>query len=111
MSWEHQERYERWWKGKLCRFALRGGEFKRVTKVELVGPHSFVYGSVWLHFEGGEKAAVPCGDAFKPRKFDVEVKEESASCEPDGALAHGQAAHNAQAANTESSARRAEPHK
>ncbi len=68
-----QKRYDRWWLGKLCR--LRGsGEFKRVVKVELIGPPSFVYGTAVLHFEDGTDGMVPC-PGFRPRKMDVEVEE------------------------------------
>lgn len=66
------QRYQRWWLGKMCRIG-HYGEFRKVTEVELVGPPSFVYGDVWLHFDDGDSQAVYHGDAFKPRKKDVEV--------------------------------------
>jgi len=71
---DFQERYERWWLHKHCRLRFQSGAFKRVIKVKLVGPPSFVYGTVWLCFEGGEEVPVMHGDAFKPRKCDVEVQ-------------------------------------
>ena len=73
---DEQEKYERWWLGKRCRLYLSQRPFKKVIKVELVGPPSFVYGSVWLHYEDGTNENVYCGNAFKPRKKDVEVSKE-----------------------------------
>jgi len=73
MNANAQEKYERWWLGKFCR--VRGGtEFKQVKEVRLVGPPSFFYGDVWLVFADGEERPVYHGDAFTPRKSDVEVR-------------------------------------
>ena len=79
-----RERYERWWLGK--KVLLRGmdpedpppGWPKRVVKVEMVGPPSFVYGDVWLHFEDGtnEPVRYPPEGVFRPRKKDVIVVKE-----------------------------------
>lgn len=71
-----RERYCRWWEGKLCRRVGSNKPFKRVIEVECVGPPSFVYGTVILHYEDETSEHVLCGNAFKPRKTDVEVKEE-----------------------------------
>jgi len=76
MKTNYQARYERWWLHKDVRFN-DGDPWKRVTKVTLVGPPSFVYGSVWLTFADGAEQHVPCGNAFRPRKWDVQVRETS----------------------------------
>lgn len=74
-GYDYQRRYESWWLNKRCRLAFHHlTPFMLVTKVKLVGPPSFVYGSVWLTFEDGSECFVPCGNAFKPRKCDVEVQ-------------------------------------
>lgn len=70
-----QERYERWWLGKKCRQKFSTGAFRKVTKVILYGPLSFVYGTVELVYEDGRAENVNMGDAFKPRKSDVEIQE------------------------------------
>lgn len=68
--------YRGWWVGKLCRLAGSSKPFKRVIDIDLYGPPSFVYGTVVLCYEDGTDEHVSCGNAFKPRKKDVEVKEE-----------------------------------
>lgn len=70
-------RYSRWWLGKRVRNADMGSErpFKKVVRIELIGPPSFVYGDVELHYEDGTSEYVrpTSRNAFKPRKKDVEV--------------------------------------
>lgn len=68
--------YRQWWLGKYCRAAGSQSEFKLVTGVLFIGSPSGVYGDVTLSFEDGTRLNVDCGDAFKPRKRDVEVKPE-----------------------------------
>ena len=52
-----------------------GGDFKKVVKIRLIGPPSFVYGDVELIFEDGSIAYVNKGArSFKPTKKDVEVR-------------------------------------
>jgi hypothetical protein len=72
---DEQAKYERWWLGKYCR-VWSGDYYKKVVKIELCGPPSFVYGDVQLTFEDGRVVPVPHEEAFKPRKSDVEVQEE-----------------------------------
>lgn len=69
-----RDRYERWWLGKLCR-ASSLEPYRKVKRIELVGPPSFVYGDVWLEFDDGEKVCVP-HHGMKPTKADVDVCEE-----------------------------------
>lgn len=69
------EVYQRWWLGKMCRVSS-DREFKRVTMIECTGPPSMVYGGVILYFEDGTRDDVNYGEAFRPRKSDVEVLEE-----------------------------------
>lgn len=74
-----QERYKNWWEGKYCRLAERGGgEYKYVKRVEFIGPPSGVYGGVILYYlDGSRDYVIPLnGNAFKPRKMDVEVEEQ-----------------------------------
>jgi len=73
---EYQKRYEKWWLGKMVRQAGTNGKFRRVTKVVLHGPPSFVYGIVTLHFKGGGYENVTQVNAFRPRKRHIEVKDE-----------------------------------
>jgi hypothetical protein len=71
-------KYEEWWLHKYCRLACDSdGEFKRVTRVEWVGPPSGVYGCVELTFEDGTLAVVdyPYG-GFRPRKKDVIIRKD-----------------------------------
>uniref|UniRef100_A0A6H1ZXT8 Uncharacterized protein n=1 Tax=viral metagenome TaxID=1070528 RepID=A0A6H1ZXT8_9ZZZZ len=70
-----QYTYEKWWLHKLCRLSGRGGEFERVVKVEFHAPPSGVYGEVRLHTEDGS-FFVYHGLSFRPRKKDIEVKQE-----------------------------------
>lgn len=70
---DFQEVYERWWLGKKCR--LPNGEVKKISEIELVGPPSFVYGTVFLHFSDGTDRHVSCEGAYRPRKKDVEIVE------------------------------------
>jgi hypothetical protein len=72
----YTEKYESWWKGKLCRPAGTRKHFKRVKCVVVIGPPSFVHGDAWLVYEDDTEDAVRQGDAFRPRKKDIEVKEE-----------------------------------
>jgi len=64
--------YHGWWVGKMCR-TRPGNNFKKVLRVELVGRPSFGYGFVILHYIDGTSENVPHGNAFRPRKKDVEV--------------------------------------
>lgn len=67
------ESYKRWWLGKYCRLVGSHGEFKYVMDVKFTGPPSGVYGSAELVYHDRSKQIIPCGNAFKPRKKDVEV--------------------------------------
>jgi hypothetical protein len=70
-----QKRYDSWWLGKIC-LAPNTGVFKKVVRVELHGPPSFVVGVVKLHFEDGTCEFVRTHpNAYKPKKTDVQVKE------------------------------------
>lgn len=73
-----KDRYERWWLGKYCRPAMYTQQlFKRVVKIDMVGPPSFVYGQITFHYEDGTNNIIAgMGNAYKPRKCDVEVEEE-----------------------------------
>jgi len=71
-----RERYERWWLGKYCKPAYLSMDFKKVVKIELYGPPSFVYGGAELVFDDGTSAIIYHGNSFKPRKKDVLVKPE-----------------------------------
>ena len=70
--YDAQERYDRWWRGKKCRTAHSTGPFKRVVRIRLAGPPSFVYGVAILVFADGTESNIPT-PSFKPRKCDVEV--------------------------------------
>ena len=83
-----RERYERWWLGKYCRPANRPNQpFKKVIHIDMVGPPSFVYGQITFHYQDGTEDIVAgghtgqgsrgwaIGEAYKPRKVDVEAKE------------------------------------
>jgi len=70
-----KEKYEKWWLYKYCRAAGSTGEFKRVIKIEVFGPPSFVYGTAELTFEDGTTMHPGTPYTFKPRKMDVEVRE------------------------------------
>lgn len=68
-----QARYERWWLGKRCR--LPGHHtFRKVVKVEAIGPPSFVYGVVKITFEDGSYHFPGDPYCFKPSKKHVEVE-------------------------------------
>lgn len=84
---EYKERYEKWWLGKYCRPASHGEKpFKKVVKIEMCGPPSFVYGQISFIYEDGTEDIVAGGlivgtvgcrrgdTAYKPRKCDVEIK-------------------------------------
>ena len=71
-----RERYLKWWRGKLCKPVGSLQPFKRVVDVEVSGPPSFVYGFATLIFEDGTSANIYQGEAFRPRKCDVLVKDE-----------------------------------
>lgn len=71
-----QSKYERWWLGKYCRLRFSMGPFRKVIKIKLFGPPSFVYGTVELTFEDGEIVNVCTVHSFRPRKYDVEVKDD-----------------------------------
>jgi hypothetical protein len=70
-----RERYERWWLGKYCRPAYSNAPFRKVVKIDLVGPPSFVSGQLTFHYEDGAYDIVAgMGNAYKPRLCDVEVQ-------------------------------------
>ena len=72
---EAQKRYDRWWKGKMCRPARRDKPFKLVREIRLVGPPSFVYGQITLIYrDGSEDVVSGFSRGFKPVKKDVEVQ-------------------------------------
>jgi len=65
------QKYYDWWVGKWCKNASQEYENPElVLDVELVGPPSFVYGSVYLILNGNKKRRV-ITDAYSPRKTDV----------------------------------------
>jgi hypothetical protein len=70
-----QETYEKWWLGKFVRFQGDDpGEEKLVTRIEVYGPPSFVYGGAKLYFSDGSEANIPRDpDAYRPRKKDLIV--------------------------------------
>lgn len=72
-----RERYESWWLGKNCRPTARSNQpFKKVVKIDLLGPPSFVSGQLTFHYEDGtEDIVAGMNNAYKPRKCDVEVKD------------------------------------
>jgi len=70
-----RQRYERWWLGRYCRPVWSNQSFKKVVKIDMVGPPSFVSGQITFHYEDGSCDIVyGIGNAYKPRKIDVEVK-------------------------------------
>ena len=63
--YEIVKRYERWCLGKHI-------DGKEIVKVRLIGPPSFVYGSVIVETEDGKEYFLPKPwNAFKPRKKDL----------------------------------------
>ena len=72
-----QDRYRKWWVGKKCRPTGDMREFKRVKDVIFHSSFSGVYGRGELIYEDGTTGLITCGEAFKPRKGDVEVLEET----------------------------------
>lgn len=72
-----RERYERWWLGKYCKPVSLIMPFKKVVKINMYGPPSFVYGVAELVFDDGTSRMINHGNAFKPRKKDVLVKPET----------------------------------
>lgn len=64
--------YERWWLGEYvkCEGMV---EYKKVMKIELVGSKSFIKGSVYLTFLGGEIFKIKT-ESWIPRKKDVLIK-------------------------------------
>jgi len=79
---DYLARYKRWWLGRLVRPEWANedapGWPRRVSRIEVYGPESFVSGYAELHFEGGGRLLLPLGGhAFRPRKSDlIVVKEE-----------------------------------
>lgn len=72
---EWQNKYNQWWKGKLIKiYELEVP--RRVARVKLIGPPSFVYGAAEFVFEDGSTQLIPT-NSYKPRKSDVIVIEES----------------------------------
>ena len=73
-----RERYERWWLGKYCRpaYGWPNHPFKKVIKIDLIGPPSFVCGQLTFHYEDGtEDIVAGMGNAYKPRRCDVEIAQ------------------------------------
>lgn len=68
--------YEGWWLGKMCRKAHSEKPFKKVVSIQYIGPPSFVYGFIILHFEDGTEETIAPEGKFRPRKKDVEVQED-----------------------------------
>ncbi len=72
------ETYEKWWLGKLV--YLNGEDpstAKRVTKIEVRGPFSFVYGDADIFFEDGTYIILPnLPEPYRPRKQDLIVISE-----------------------------------
>jgi hypothetical protein len=75
-KYDFEYKYKEWWLGKLVRPIGSDSEFRRVVDIALYGPPSFFYGSVVLHFEDGSEHLIHPGNAFKPRKKDIEIKVE-----------------------------------
>ncbi len=67
---EWQDKYNRWWKGKLV--MTDNGQPKMVASIRLYGPPSFVYGTAEFVFDDGTKQTIRT-NSFKPRKCDVEI--------------------------------------
>lgn len=76
-KYDIRDRYCKWWVGKKCRPVGYMGEFKRVKDVIFHSSFSGVYGSGELVFEDGTKSMIFCREAYKPRKKDVEILEET----------------------------------
>ena len=70
-----KKKYESWWLGKYCRpIARKDAGFKKVVKIELLGPPSFVYGQCLVKFEDGSEIWLPNEfGAYRPRKKDMDV--------------------------------------
>lgn len=62
-----------WWVGKYCRTRSHH-EFKKVVDVKTFGSKSYVTGNAVLVFEDGDESQIYIGDAYRPRKKDVEVQ-------------------------------------
>ena len=75
-KYDIRDRYCKWWVGKKCRPVGYMGEFKRVKDVIFYSSFSGVYGTGKLVFEDGTESMIFCGEAYKPRKRDVEVMDE-----------------------------------
>ena len=75
-KYDFQDRYCKWWVGKKCRPAGQIAGFKRVKDVIFHSSFSGVYGTGELIYEDGTNGLITCGEAFKPRKKDVEVMDE-----------------------------------
>lgn len=71
---EWQEKYNRWWKGKLVKL-YECESPQRVAKINLIGPPSFVYGAAEFVYEDGSTRLITT-DAYKPRKSDVIIVPE-----------------------------------
>ena len=81
-KYDIRDRYCKWWVGKKCRPAGYMGEFKRVKDVIFISSFSGVYGSGLLVYEDGTEGVIMCGEAYKPRKKDVEVMDENENEKP-----------------------------
>lgn len=78
-----KERYKRWWAGRFCKTKYRHrARFKKVVDVEVFGSPSFVYGTASLIFADGTSETIYQGDAYVPRKRDVEVREDNRASRP-----------------------------
>ena len=73
---EIENKYRKWWIGKYCRLTGQiHKEFKKVIDLVFYSPPSGFCGSVELIYEDGSIDNISQGNAFRPRKRDVEIKE------------------------------------
>lgn len=77
-KYDIEDRYRTWWLGKLVRRAGSDSEFKRVIGLEFIAPPSGFVGVVELKFSDDSKRLIAPlkTNAYRPRKKDLEVKEE-----------------------------------
>ena len=75
---EAQSIYEKWWLGKYVKLAVanKDAPFKKVIKVEFIGPPSAFCGQVYLTFEDGTSCPV-FSDSYRPRKKDVLIQNKT----------------------------------
>jgi hypothetical protein len=73
-NYKTRDAYQRWWLGKTV-LKQDGQTQAFVTGVDCIGPPSFVYGAVELHYDDGTREMVNAVGRFRPRKMDVIVIE------------------------------------